>query len=113
MADSVIFNSAYFTLALVVAVALSMIDLTKPLGYVLPILSAVIVVITLTCSLLFGASMQEVLIVAAVFFALNASGFFIKTPKINLCSKNSEEKKEKGTNNSKQQSAAADEEKKV
>jgi len=78
MADSVIFNSIYLILPLILAAVINVIDAIRPSGYVMPLISALIVIITLTCALLFGASMQETLIVAAVFFALNISGFFIK-----------------------------------
>lgn len=76
MDKSVIFNSPILLIGLAIALVLFVACfINKSGGYVLSFIAAAVVIATLTYALLLGASMQEVLIFALVFFLISLTGF--------------------------------------
>lgn len=76
MAESVIFNSYILLSGYALAVFLCVFDLIRPSsGYVLPIISATLAVITTIAAILMGAALMEVILVVLIFLALNLTAY--------------------------------------
>lgn len=72
MENSVIFNSPILILLLITALFLCVFDMEKRAsGYVLPLLSILITIGTLTYAMLLGATMYEVATVFILFASVN------------------------------------------
>ena len=72
MENSVIFNSPILILLLITALFLCVFDMEKRVsGYVLPLLSILITIGTLTYAMLLGATMYEVATVFILFASVN------------------------------------------
>lgn len=76
MSESVLLNTPLGLALFVVAALLNVFDIKyRASGYVFGLVAAVLFTAGLTYSLLMGVTMQEVLIVALIFFALNLNSF--------------------------------------
>ena len=79
MADSIIFNSPFILVCFCLALFFCVYDLIKhSSGYIFPLISIVIAVLTIIYSLLIGAAMQEILIMVLIFFVINMTAFVRK-----------------------------------
>lgn len=75
MTESVIFNSYLLLAGYGAAAFLCVFSLIKPSGYIIPVLSAILVAATTAAALLSGAGLLEVSLVLLVFLALNLASF--------------------------------------
>lgn len=76
MVDSIILNSPLLLTGFIIAAVLCVFDIIKPSsGYVLPLISAVICVITTIGSLLAGAELTETCVAVLIFLALNLTSY--------------------------------------
>ena len=73
--DRVILQTPLLLIGFGKALALSVLGIVKRAGYVLHIAAAAVFVAMFALSLLWGAGMQEVLIVTLVFLALSMTGY--------------------------------------
>lgn len=74
--DIVLFTNPILLVLFGIAIALCAVDVFRKSGYAFRIASGVVFVGALVYALLLGASMQEVLLVTLVMFALNLTAFF-------------------------------------
>ena len=71
MSESVIFNSPFLLTVYLIALILSLVGINKRTGFLLPILSALIVAGASLYALLLGASVYELAIVLLTFLLIN------------------------------------------
>ena len=71
MADSVIFNSPLLILGFAAALALCLFSLAKKAGFAATLFSVLIFIFTAAYALLLGAPLEEVGLVAILFFCVN------------------------------------------